>query len=80
MYAHSVAGDLGDVLISERNLVTSISCTDEVSEVLGGLEAYFAEYFVHCQSCRCFGIDLALDSGVGNDLTGFVENYCLGIS
>ena len=80
MYAHSVAGDLGDVLVSERNLVTSVSCSDQISEVLGGLEAYLLEYFFHSQLSGSFGIDLALDSGIGNDLAILIKNNCLGIS
>ena len=68
MDAHRVAGDLGDVLICERDLVTAVTGTDEVLELFLGLEADLVEDFLHRDASGLFRVDLGFDGGVGNDL------------
>ena len=80
MHAHGVAGDLADVLVREGDLVAAVAGADEVGEVLGGLElGDLGDDLVHGRDGGLFGIDLALDGGVGNHLAVLVEDDRFGV-
>ena len=72
-----MAGDLGDVLIREGDLVAAVAGTDEVAELLGILQTCLLADFRHCGNSTLLGVDLAADGGIGNDLAGLVKYYCL---
>ena len=74
MDTHGVAGDLGDVLLGERDLVASVSRSDEIGEIFDGAETGLLQDFVHGQLGRLRGVDLALERGVRDDFPVLVED------
>ena len=74
-----MAGDLGDVFICERNLVTAISGTNQVSQIFGALQACGLANFFHSELCALFGVDFASDGGISYDFSLFVKNDCLSV-
>ena len=60
MDTHGVAGDLGDVLICERDLVPAVTGSDQVLEIFGALQADLVEDFLHGELCGLDRVDFAL--------------------
>ena len=80
MDAHGVAGDFGNILIREGNLVAAVAGTDEVLEILAGRKlGNLVNDFLHRRDGALLGVDLALDCGVGNHLAVLIQDDCLGI-
>ena len=74
MHAHGVAGDLGDVLVSERNLVAAVASTNQISQILGALQAGSLADLVHRSDGALLGVDLGANGGVRDHLAGLVHN------
>ena len=79
VHAHGVAGDLGDVLVSERDLVAAVAGADQVSELLGVLQADLIADFLHGSDRGLLRIDLAANRRVGAHFAVLVENNCLRV-
>ena len=74
MHAHGMAGDLGNVLVREGNLVAPVARADQVLQVLAALQADLGQHFVHRRNRRLLGIDLAANGGIGYHLAVLVQN------
>ena len=72
MDAHGVAGNLGNVLVGERDLVTAVTGTDEVRKVALGIQSGLAEDFLHGDPSGLFRVDLGFDGRAADDLAGLI--------
>ncbi len=81
MYAHCVAGNLGNVFVCRCDFVSAVTRTYEVGEVFdvafkfGNLRHDVA----HSGFRRKCGVDFALDSCICDDFAVLVHNDCFGV-
>ena len=78
VYAHSVARDFGDVLVCRCDLVAAVTRTYEIGEVFN--VAFEVRdgiyYFRHSGVRRESRVDFALDGGIRNHLSVFIQYNC----